>query len=403
MIGSSLRSGLLALSAAAGVLLAQACAGSSSVSPDASGAAGKRDAAYTDAAGTGAAGTGAAGTTGAAGAPAQDGGVAGSRADASAGERGPGFGGVEALEDLSTVKPSAGCGKDPGQPLGSWQLAPAGTNKYMYGYAVSTPDTAKGSFTRRYFVKLPATYDKDKPYRVIYEGPACGGVGYEVPAFDTVATGMPAAGDVHGVGVIQVGLTPEPTVAAGCFDDQSGADTIEKSFIETLAPVVASSFCIDEHRVFIAGHDSGGSLANHLGRVYGSRIFRAIAPSSGGLPMEGLQPCLTAGLPGSATTVGGCLPVPGIWWHDVNDMANAYSGTQQAVEAALVANHCTNATFAAGPKKAYAMLALATCLSYSTCPPEFPIVVCTSMGQNHNNQLSQADSLATTWTFFSAF
>jgi poly(3-hydroxybutyrate) depolymerase len=398
MTGFTLRSGLFALSAA-GVLLAQACGGGSSQSPDATGAAGTG---ATDAS-TGAAGTGAAGATGAAGTGSADAAVADGRADGSAGDAGPGFGGVPGLEDLSTVKPSTGCGKDPGQPLGSWQLAPAGTNKYMYGYALSTPDTSQGSFTRRYFVKLPATYDKNKPYRVIYEGPACGGVGYEVPAFDMVATAAPVPGDVHGAGVIQVGLTPEPTAAAGCFDDESGADTIEKAFIEALAPVIASSFCIDEHRVFIAGHDAGGSLANHLGRVYGSRIFRAIAPSSGGLPKDGQQPCLTAGLPGSATAVGGCLPVPGIWWHDLNDMANAYAGTQQAVEAALVANRCANATFAAGPKKTYATLTLASCLAYTTCPPEFPVVVCTSMGQNHANQLMQADSLATTWSFFSQF
>jgi hypothetical protein len=397
MTGFTYGSGLLALSAAASMLLAQACGGSSSQGPDATGAAGTGAA---DAS-TGAAGMGAAGM-GAAGSGIFDASVTDGRIEASAGDAGPGYGGIPGLEDLSTVKPSAGCGKDPGQPLGSWQLAPAGTNKYMYGYALSTPDTPKGSFTRRYFVKLPATYDKNKPYRVIYEGPACGGVGYEVPAFDTVATAAPSPGGVHGAGVIQVGLTPEPTVAAGCFDDESGADTIEKAFIETLAPVIASSFCIDEHRVFIAGHDAGGALANHLGRVYGSRIFRAIAPSSGGLPQNG-QPCLTTGLPGSATTVGGCLPVPGIWWHDLNDMANAYAGTQQAVEAALIANRCVNATFAAGPKKAYATLALASCLAYTTCPPEFPVVVCTSMGQNHANQLMQADSLATTWSFFTQF
>src|SRR5258705_13348190 len=104
---------------------------------------------------------------------------------------------------------------------------------------------------------------------------------------------------------------------AGCFDEKAGPATIEKAFIETLWPIVASSFCIDEHRVFMSGYDSGAWLANQLGHVYGSRLFRAIAPSAGGLAADmSLQPCLTTGLPGSDTKIGGCLPVPGIWWHD---------------------------------------------------------------------------------------
>jgi poly(3-hydroxybutyrate) depolymerase len=271
----------------------------------------------------------------------------------------------------------------------------------MCGYALNTM-TPKGSFTRRYFVMLPKTYDPNKPHRVVFAGPKCGGLGYEVPAFDSVAT---TTDDAHGAGVIQVGLTPDPTVwMAGCFDQQAGGDTIEKAFIEALWPVVTSSFCVDEHRVFMAGHDSGAWLANQLGHVYGSRMFRAIAPSAGGLATgAALQPCLTAGLPGSQTTVGGCLPTPGIWWHDSADTVDAFAGTKQAVETALVANHCVNATFAAGPKTPFATLQHATCVSYSTCPAAFPVVLCTASQQDHKNLLDDPANLAATWMFLRGF
>jgi poly(3-hydroxybutyrate) depolymerase len=321
------------------------------------------------------------------------------------GDAAPGaFGGIAGLEELSTIQPSAGCGKDPGQPLGSWQAAPAGANKYMFGYALNTT-TPKGSITRRYFVMLPKTYDRDKPYRVIFQAPKCGGVGYEVPAFDAIASSANAPADEHGAGVIQVGLTPDPTAyMAGCFDQQAGAATIEKAFVEALWPAVASAFCIDEHRVFVAGYDSGAWLANQLGHVYGSRLFRALSASGGGLAMgAALQPCLATGLPGSDTTVGGCLPSPGIWWHDAADPVDPFTGTKQAVEAALVANHCTNATFVAGPKVPYATLQHATCVSYSTCPAAFPVVLCTASQQEHKNLLEDPANLMTTWSFFRSF
>lgn len=314
------------------------------------------------------------------------------------------FGGIAGLEDLSTIKPSAGCGKDPGQPLGSWQTAPAGANKYMFGYAINTPATPKGSFTRRYFVKLPKSYDRDKPYRVVFQAPKCGAVGYEVPGFEAVAT-TDATDVAHGAGVIQVGLTPDPAVwMAGCFDQQAGKDSIEGAFVEALWPAVASAFCVDEHRVFMSGYDSGAWLANQVGRVYGSRLFRAIAASGGGLATgAALPPCLSKGLPGSNAAVGGCLPSPGIWWHDAADGIDPFAGTRQAIEAAFVANRCTNATLTAGPKVPYATLQHAMCVSYSTCPATFPVVLCTASQQEHKNLLDDAANLMTTWSFLRGF
>ena len=56
-----------------------------------------------------------------------------------------------------------------------------------------------------------------------------------------------------------------------------------------------------------------------MGNSYGSKVIRAIAPSSGGLA-QGVEQQATDG-----------LPVHGIWWHQTNDGTNPFSGTQDAI------------------------------------------------------------------------
>jgi Esterase PHB depolymerase len=355
---------------------------------------------------------GASGMAGAAGVPGQAGvaGVAGGGALAgAAGAAGPhqNYGGIVGLEDLSTVKTSQGCGKDPTQPLGAWQPmeSPAPGSDPQSGYSFITPNTPRGSFTRHYFVKLPKAYDENKPYRAIYLGPGCGGSGVDTPPFDIEANATPdAPNDVHGHGVILIGLSPCEDVANDCFDDQSGAGTIEKAFIEGLFPDVASRFCLDEHRVFAAGHASGGWLADQLGHVYGSRLFRAVAPSAGGLAVgSALQPCLGAGLPGATTSVGGCLAVPGIWFHDVNDPMNPYTGARDAITAALMSNNCTGSTFDAGPTTMLASTEQETCVQYTGCPAQFPIARCSSTTLGAGNPFDETENRQIVWSFFREF
>jgi hypothetical protein len=346
-----------------------------------------------------------AGSAGAAGAAdASAAGMGGPDADGAAGSEDGAFGGIPGLEDLSIVQPSQGCGKDPDQALGTWQPASSGAEPTL-GYSFITPNTPQGSFTRHYFVKLPKTYDPDKPYRAIYVGPNCGGSGTDTPAFDLEANATPdPPNDVHGHGVILIGLSPCGEIKNDCFDDQDGAMTIEKAFVEGLAPDVASRFCIDEHRVFAAGHGGGGWLADQLGHVYGSRLFRAVAPSAGGLaPAPGRQPCLTAGLPGSATTVGGCLAAPGIWFHDIDDPMNPDPGARDAITAALMNNGCAGSTFDAGPTTSFQQTAEDACVRYTACPAQFPIVLCSSTTLGANDPFDSSDNRQAVWSFFLSF
>ena len=281
-----------------------------------------------------------------AGAPGTSGRDAGAASDLPAG---PGWAGVPGIDDLSAVQPSEGCGKDPGQALGAF---------VKYALAI-TPLPPRGTGNREYFIKLPAKYDKNKPYRLVFEGPGCGGTGTAVIDYARAAGAE---------GVIQIGLGPEPGLfLMTCFEDHR-TDSVEYKFFETVYGLAQSKLCFDRHRVFVSGHSSGSWLSNMFGCVYGSRLIRGVAPSSGGLATG-----KTAAPPCTA------LPTPGIWTHNDDDTTNSPAGTRVAITRALKVNRCEG-TFDTSPREPYPVPASApasmVCERFSTCAKEFPIVLC---------------------------
>lgn len=302
---------------------------------------------------------GASGSGGAAGAVSDAGAV-----DVSSGAdgAGSGFGGIPGIENFAAVKPTAGCGTTPGQALGSWVMATV----------TMTPKPVRGSGTREYYIKLPTNYDNKKPYHLIFVAPGCSGKGNAM--FDFTA----AAGTE---GVIQIGLNPEPGVWMGsCFDDKR-TDSIEYQFVETVLDLASKKLCFDQHRVFFTGHSSGSWLSNQMGCVYGSKLIRAIAPSSGGLAQgAGVAPPCTD------------LPTPGIWSHNENDNP---IGSQNAITRALKVNGCQG-TFADSPRAPWG--GEAVCQQFATCPAEFPVVYCHPPTGGHLGNLTQQP--ARSWKFW---
>jgi polyhydroxybutyrate depolymerase len=374
-------------------------------------------------AGSGSAGSGSAGS-GSAGSGAAGVGSAGSGAAGSAGSGTAGTGAAGAtagnwkdipgLEDLSTVKKSAGCGVDLAPPTGQaaftlGQWSPKDNHDYQSGYTIPimTPanhplaSIAGKVLQRRYFLKIPANYDKNTVYKVIYEGAGCTGRGTDVADFFGTAAGK----------AIVVGLEIYPNVWGGgsdisgrgdpgvsCFDDKRGATTIEKPFIEALHERLKAELCFDEHRVFIAGHSSGGWLSNQFGNAHGSKIFRAIAPSSGGLAQGNSQ----------EPTDG--LPVPGFWFHQPNDGTNGFQGSHDAITHALMVNKCTASTTATGTSFAPSTTMSVTfpgvgspCVKFSTCDAAFPIVLCMPAGNDHSNNHDNGSNRTAVWNFFDSF
>jgi poly(3-hydroxybutyrate) depolymerase len=253
-------------------------------------------------------------------------------------------------------------------------------------YNVSNPMTRVGAVMRTYYLKLPTNYDKTKPYRLIYQGTNCTGCPTCVMPFDTVA--VPD-------GVIQVALQRKDGVHGACFDDQNSM-SIEYPFIEAVALELRQKICFDEHRVFINGHSSGAWLSNMMGCVYGSApqpgptppggplVIRATAPHSGGLAPT--VPCNN-------------FPTPGMWTHNHDDPLNSFMGTVAAINRALKVNGCTG-SYGNSPTAPYAAPGTnATCHIYTSCPKEFPVILCDPAAGGHEGNKFYAGN----WQFFMSF
>jgi poly(3-hydroxybutyrate) depolymerase len=365
------------------------------------GATGSSAGATGDAGGAG--NSGGASNAGAAGA-----GTAGAGTAGSAGASTSNYGGIVGLEDLTTVKPSAGCGTDiktayPAIAQNAWQ--PKDNHDYKSGFTIDVPTPANHpvpaiagkTLTRRYFIKLPTGYDSTKPYKLIYEGAGCTGYGTDVPDYFTVSKGnlilvaLEIYPGVWGGGSTGPGSSVTGDPGISCFDDKRGDLSIDKPFFEMIHAKLMTQLCVDQHRIFISGHSSGGWLTEQFGNSYGSKIIRAIAPSSGGLA-QGVEQQATDG-----------LPVPGIWWHQTNDGTNPFSGTQDAITHALSVNKCTNTDFATSPQVAQPYPNVTICQKFTSCPKEFPIILCREAGSNHANAFDDPNQRAAAWSFLDAF
>ncbi|HEY3666328.1 MAG TPA: hypothetical protein VGL19_10020, partial [Polyangiaceae bacterium] len=164
-------------SATAGEPPTGAAAGSDSAGAPSSG--GTPSAGAPSSGGTASAGAPSAGGTANAGAPSagSGGASAGGGAPSTAGTSSGGTGGLPPLPEPSEVlkvKPSAGCGQDPMQASATfvkYTIQTSGTK------GADAADSTKGSwsYARDYYVWLPPTYDKQKAYPLVLQGPGCGG------------------------------------------------------------------------------------------------------------------------------------------------------------------------------------------------------------------------------------
>jgi hypothetical protein len=323
----------------------------------------------TGTAGTTGNGTGNAGTTGSAGTT----GVAGTTGAAGTGAAGTGAAGTGSTGGaITTVAPSAGCGQDPGQALGTLVR---GTIQTMGTKAADCAATLNGqkkcgdwSVEREYYVKLPAAYQNTKAYPLVFEGPGCGGKGnnlYNNPALDAM--------------VVRVGLSPPPNSVGhgtnqnqGCFDDKEGDDSVDWVFYENLWDKLAAKICFDKNRVFAGGNSSGAWFSNEVGCKYAgdaTHPIRGIMPNTGGLPD---QPAYKP----TCTTKG----MSGFWVHGTGDTTNPFTGNIYAINRALTVNGCQPAGVTYQNAQ-YDPFTIGTgdngsCRKLRGCPETFPLIVC---------------------------
>jgi hypothetical protein len=225
------------------------------------------------------------------------------------------------------------------------------------------------STTRDYYVFLPANYDPNKAYPLVFEAPGCGGNGTDVAPINNNADNT----------VIRIGLTSGPNSVGhgtnpgqGCFDTSEGDDSIDWVFYENMYDNLNAKVCFDRNRVFAAGNRNGAWLANELGCKYAGdplRPLRGVLSDTGGLPTDPqyVPRCRAA-------------PMTGMWVHELNDTTNPFAGVKVAIDRAMALADCASGhDFDTAQLEKFPIGGGQpddTCQHIVGCDPLYPLVVC---------------------------
>ncbi|HEY0714501.1 MAG TPA: hypothetical protein VGF45_17585 [Polyangia bacterium] len=264
---------------------------------------------------------------------------------------------------IMAVVPSPGCGKPPG-PIGLQTIPTMGIKP------ADAADTKSGpwSYEREYFVKLPANYDRNRRYPLVFQATGCNRRANNVLDFNDNADDT----------VITVGLTPPPVeighsevgASVRCFDDKDKY-SVDVVFYENLYDRLAEQFCFDRNRVFFSGRNGGGWLADELSCKYAgdpTRPIRAVLSDPGGLPLD---PRLH---PGCSNR-----PRAGMWVHEEYVATGPYSARKHAINRAMSANQCEELIVDRAKFDPFPIGGGhpdSTCLKIRGCPELYPLVVC---------------------------
>lgn len=254
----------------------------------------------------------------------------------------------------STGEPAGGgCGKDPGQR----------------GSAQQTVEVA--GVERTYILSLPADYDPDTAYPLVFAWHGRGGDGSLAKLYFKVEE----ASQGQAIFVYPYGLP------LADMQDQTGWDLDPNNedfeFFDRMFVDLSERLCVDPSRVFSTGHSFGGYMSNQVGCFRGD-IVRAIGLVAGGGPY--VPPC--------AGQVAAWLA------HGTVDMVVPYSEGTDSRDYWSSANHC------AGPGEP---VDPAPCVAYTGCDAGYPVVWCSHdepdfMGHGWPNWAG-----AGIWGFFAQF
>lgn len=293
----------------------------------------------------------------------------------------------------------AGCGLP--LPAGTATTVPGsikGYTKYMVtGTGTNLTDTpvpAKAG-PRTFWVRVPADYDPQRAYRVVYIGQGCGAQ-YSAntasyPLFQEKLGGTEEA--------IYVAIDiPPNAINNDCYDTRDGPKSEEWEAFELFHQFVDAHYCVDDNRVFVAGYSTGGWQANMWGCYFAGDPTppRKFAPR---YHVRG-QAAVASGEPTNQPPCNG--PVAAIWIHDATDGGNPIAGAYDACARVLRMNGCTNTARCEDPAARTTpwhpeLWSPAVCQQFDGCPPDYPVVFCKTQGLGHSDQ---AQNVVAAFTLF---
>ena len=336
-----------ALSCAAVSLTALlACSSPSNPATGNNASAGASGSSTTTTAGTG--GSDATGTAGSATAGSGGSATAGSATGGAGGGPSAGTGGQGGGGAVDAARPSAGCSKPSTVEPGHFDAATIGG--------------------RPTWLHLPATYDPERAYPLIFVWKGCS------------AAGLTSYGLENVVGEDAIVVQGDFPPGAQCYDTADNSTFPDLPFFDTLLAHVEDNYCVDSAHVFSVGFSSGAWLTQLLACQRGD-VLRGIGTIAGAFKpafLNGMAACKGNGL--SAFMVS-----------DLSDHTNPFydedkdgDSVEVAVNHWLNANGCTDKTWTmttgapAAPDEA-------VCRAYAGCG-RFPVELCLTDGKGHAAQ-----------------
>jgi poly(3-hydroxybutyrate) depolymerase len=238
---------------------------------------------------------------------------------------------------------------------------------------------------RTFWVRVPADYDPNHAYRVVYLG---GGYGVTTPAdfFPLYDASMGGREDAIYVAV----ATPSDRVNDNGYDDRSGLASEEWEAFQMFQTVVDHTYCVDDNRLYAVGYETGATLANMWGCYFsGDGQFPTSTPDqprkfAPGYHLRG-EGVVSGSDPDNDPPCNGPVAFLGI--HDINNGSVPIGLGHAARDRALRMNGCAGSATMAWHDDTPA---LASCVQYVSCPRDYPVVFCESMGLGQASQSNTA-------------
>jgi poly(3-hydroxybutyrate) depolymerase len=246
---------------------------------------------------------------------------------------GSGLGAPASPSTVGAAEASAGCGKAPTLTSGTHTIQ-------------------SGGQTRSYIVRVPAGYDNNRPYRLIFGFHWRGGTANDVDSGGTDGYnwsyyGLRRLADSANNSTIFVA----PQGIGNGWANSGGQDV---AFVDAMVSRITSGLCVDTSQVFATGFSYGGAMSYALACSRAS-VFRAVAVYSG------------ANLSGCN---GGTQPVAYMGLHGLRDNVLPISSGRALRDTFVRANGCA----AQNPPEPANGSLTHIITTYSGCRSGYPVV-----------------------------
>jgi polyhydroxybutyrate depolymerase len=256
--------------------------------------------------------------------------------------------------------PSTGCGKPAGLVSGRASIDVSGK-------------------TREYIIALPANYDQNHPYRLIFGWHPWTGSAQQI-----------ASGGYFGLSSVINGqailVAPEGLDYQGGGLGWGNANGEDLAFLHAMVDRFSSQLCIDQDRIFSTGFSFGAMFSFTLACSQ-TGMMRAIAPEAGNATTSG--PC-----------ENGTRSVATMAFIGTDD--TLLSGHRQAVQIFVQRNGCSTQTTPVQPSWCDGLASTylpCSCVEYQGCKAGYPVIACEYKA---GHQFAPSAG-ATLWSFFSQF